>query len=92
MTREETIIPNEDMLTTCGTELKIGTPACIPLTKNERKIIYGICAKRKDTGGILSFSRSYLRSKQNKDHYYYLNPVTNCWEEWSEELEKELLK
>ena len=93
MTREETIIPKEDMLTTCGTELKIGTideSKSFPLTCYEKDFIKTVWLKNKTTG--LMKQIGYRRIELHRETHYFYSPNTQCWEEWSEELEKELLK
>jgi len=47
--------------------------------------VLGLIAKSKEFGDVCLISTGHEPQKTKQDFYFY-NPRTDCWEEWSEEL------
>lgn len=65
-------------------------PVSIPITEEDKKEIVQVVVKTIDTELIFRFP--YSDALEQKERLYFLNHKTQCWEEWSEELERELMK
>ena len=68
-------------------------PVSIPITEAQKSLLLPIIWIRDREENIVGWRKGVGEvSMSDKKEFLFLNPITKCWEEWSEELERELLK